>query len=174
MLLRRLLSRPRSLWLRIPVWIVALWLLFLVGRFGVDLVRPYRPKPVEEVAFLDHAETRRIGPVRVTTSALGPSESRAVFGVELALYGIQPVWLEVVNGDTVPLFYLQVGTDPEWFSPFEAYWLSRFRAPREANQRLEDRFYQLQFSNPVLPGQTNAGFIYTRLDEGVKTLDLDL
>ncbi len=172
--LRRLLSRPRSLWLRIPVWIVALWLLLFVGRFCVDLVWPYRPKPPEEVAFLAHAETQRTGPVRVTTSALGPNESRAVFGVELALYGIQPVWLEVENGDTLPLFYLQAGTDPEWFSPYEAYWLSRFRAPRDANRRLEDRFYQLQFRNPVFPGQTHAGFIYTRLDEGVKALDLDL
>jgi len=145
-----------------------------VGRFLVDLIRPYRPRAVEDVPFLEHAETQRIGPVRVTTAALGPNESRAVFGVELALYGIQPVWLEVENGDTLPLYYLQAGTDPEWFSPYEAYWLSRFRAPRDANRRLEDRFYQLQFQNPVVPGLTSAGFVYTRLDEGVKALDLDL
>jgi len=171
--LKRLLGWPRSLWLRIPMWIVAVWLLFSVGRFAVDLVRPYRPKPIEDVAFLDHAKTQRIGPVRVTTSALGPNESRAVFGTELALNGIQPVWLEVENNDTLPLFYLRAGTDPEWFSPYEAYWLSRFRAPRGANRRMEDRFYRLQFVNPVLPGQTQSGFIYTRLDEGVKPLDLD-
>jgi len=172
--IKSLLSRPRSLWLRIPVWIVALWVLLFVGRFFIDLVWPYRPKPLDEVAFLDHAETQTIGPVRVTAAALGPNESQAVFGVALALYGIQPVWLEVENGDTMPLFYLQAGTDPEWFSPYEAYWLSRFRAPRDANRRLEDRFYHLQFRNPVFPGQTHAGFIYTRLDEGVKALDLDL
>ena len=172
--LRRLLGRPRALWLRIPLWIVVLGTVLFVGRFCLDLVWPYRPKPLEEVAFLGHAETQQIGPVRVTASALGPKESKAVFGVELALYGIQPVWLEVANGDTLPLFYLQAGTDPEWFSPYESYWLSRFKAPRGANRSLEDRFYELQFRNPVLPGQTHAGFIYTRLDEGVKALDLDL
>jgi len=172
--LKRLLGWPRSLWLRIPLWIVAVWLLLFVGRFALDLVRPYRPKPLEAVAFLDHAETQRIGPVRVTASALGPNESRAVFGTELALSGIQPVWLEVENNDTLPLFYLRAGTDPEWFSPYEAYWLSRFHAPRGANRRMEDRFYRLQFENPVPPGQTNSGFVYTRLDEGVKALDLDL
>jgi len=172
--LKRLLGCPHSLWLRIPVWIVAVTLALFVGRFSVDLVRPYHPRSVEQVPFLNHAETQRIGPVRVTTAVLGPNESRAIFGVELALYGIQPVWLEVENGDTLPLFYLRAGTDPEWFSPYEAFWLTRFKAPRGANRRLEDRFYELQFENPVAPGQTHAGFIYTRLDEGVKALDLDL
>ncbi len=174
MSLKKLLSRPRSLWLRIPMWLVATWLLLTAGRFLLDLVRPYNPKPVDEVGFLDHAQTKRIGAVRVTTAALSTMESRAVFGTELALYGIQPVWLEVENGDSVPLFYLQAGTDPESFSPYESYWLSRLKAPREANQRLQDIFYGLYFENPVFPGETHSGFIYTRLDEGVKALDLDL
>jgi len=172
--LRDLITRPRSLWLRIPIWIAAAWLLLLLGRFVVDLVWPYRPKPVAEVGFLDRVQTQRIGPVRVSTAALSPAESRDVFGVELALHGIQPVWLDVRNGDTVPLFYLRAGTDPEWFSPYEAYWVSRFRAPRGANRRLAERLYEFQFQNPVLPGQTSAGFVFTRLDEGLKTLDLDL
>jgi len=173
MSLKQLLSRPRSLWLRIPIWLVAIWLLLTAGRFLIDLVRPYNPKPVDEVGFLDHAQTKSIGPVRVTTAALSPVESRAVFGTELSLYGIQPVWLEVENGDSMPLFYLQAGTDPESFSPYESYWLSRLKAPREANRRLRDRFYELYFDNPVFPGRTHSGFIYTRLDEGVKALDLD-
>ena len=171
---RRLLRHPQSLWLRVPLWVVALLVLLWMGRLAVDLVWPYRPRPIAEVAFLDHAETRQIGPVRVTASALGPRESRAIFGVELALYGIQPVWLEVENSGTVPLFYLQAGTDPEWFSPYEAFWLTRFKAPRGANRRLQDRFYELQFLNPIDPGQTRAGFIYTRHEEGVKALDLDI
>ncbi|UCG88154.1 MAG: LssY C-terminal domain-containing protein [Gemmatimonadota bacterium] len=174
MALKKLLSRPRSLWLRLPIWIVAVWLLLTTGRFLIDLVRPYQPEAVDDVAFLTHAQTQRIGPVRVTAAALSPTESRAVFGTELALNGIQPVWLAVENGDSVPLFYLQAGTDPEWFSPYEAYWLSRLRAPRKANQLMESRFYELHFENPVFPGQTHSGFIYTRLDEGVKALDLDL
>jgi len=149
-------------------------MLFWVGRFAVDLVWPYRPRPITEVAFLDHAATQRVGPVRVTVSALSPSESKAVFGVEMALYGVQPVWLDIENGDTVPLFYLRAGTDPEWFSTYETYWLNRFRAPRAANRRMEDRFYQLQFENPIMPGGRNTGFVFTRLDEGVKALDLDV
>jgi hypothetical protein len=126
---RKVFQRPRSLWLRIPIWVVAVALLLTVGRFLVDLVRPYDPEPVGEVAFLDHAQTKTIGPVRVTASALSPQESYAVFGAPLALDGIQPIWLEVENGDTLPLFYLRAGTDPEWFSPYEGYWPNRLKAP---------------------------------------------
>jgi len=174
MKLKMLVTRPRSLWLRIPLWIVAVWLFIVVARFVVDLVRPYHPKSLAEVPFLDHAESRTSGPVRVTAAALAPDESNAIFGVPLALEGIQPVWLEVQNEDTVPLFYLRAGTDPAWFSPYEAYWLNRLRAPRRANRRMRERFYELTFSNPVPPGETRSGFVFTRLDEGVKVLDLDL
>jgi hypothetical protein len=174
MRLKQLFKRPRSLWLRIPIWVIAAWLLLLAGRFVIDLVRPYDPEPLDAVAFRDHAQTMTIGPVRVSVAALSPQESRALFGVDLALDGIQPVWLEVENGDTLPLFYLRAGTDPEWFSPYEVYWVNRLRAPRSANREMEGRFYQLHFQNPVLPGQTHSGFIFTRLDEGVKALDLDL
>jgi hypothetical protein len=174
MRLTTVLAHPKSLWLRIPLWVVVASVLIAGGRFVFDLVIPYRPKPLAEVAFLDHAVSDTIGPVRVTVSALSPQESHAVFGVPMALQGIQPVWLEVVNGDSVPLLYMRAGTDPEWFSPFEVYWLSRFRAPRAANRRLLSRLYELLFTNPVRPGGTEAGFVFTRLDEGVKSIDLDL
>jgi hypothetical protein len=112
--------------------------------------------------------------VRVTVSALSHAESRAIFGVPLGLRGIQPVWIEVGNGESRPLYYLRAGTDPMWFSPYEAFWLTRFRAPRRANQALADRFYELEFQNPVPPGETRSGFVYTRLDESSKAIDLDL
>jgi hypothetical protein len=172
--LKILLARPKSLWLRIPLWIVVAVALTLVGRVGVDFVVPYRPKPIDLVPFMDHAVSDTIGPVRVTVAALSPQESRAVFGVHMALQGIQPVWVRVENGDTLPLFYLRAGTDPEWFSPFEVYWLNRFWAPRAANHRLRNRLYQHLFTNPVPAGERKEGFVFTRLDEGVKSIDLDL
>jgi hypothetical protein len=59
-------------------------------------------------------------------------------------------------------------------SAYEAYYLNRFRAMRKANKLLEEKFHSLQFQNPIMPGQTNSGFIYTRLDEGTKAVDIDL
>jgi len=165
---------PKRLWLRIPFWILVVALIWKTGRFTYDLLVPWRPAPIAEVPFLDHAKTQTSGKTRVTASALGPVESYQVFGVPLALEGIQPVWLEIANGEDVPVWYLRAGTDNAWYSPYETYYLNRFRPPRKANKLMEERFYRLHFRNPVMPGQTNSGFIYTRLDEGSKAVDIDL
>ena len=103
MRLSRLLSWPRRRWLRFPLWIVALVVIWSVGRFAVNLVLPYNPTPITEVPFLEHARTKTSGKTRVTVSALGAEESYEVFGAPLALQGIQPVWVEIENGETVPL-----------------------------------------------------------------------
>ena len=39
---------------------------------------------------------------------------------------------------------------------------------------MEELFYRLHFQNPIMAGKTNSGFVYTRLDEGTKTVDIDL
>jgi hypothetical protein len=170
----RVFHWPKRLWLRFPFWILMLAVLWKAGQFVFGLVIPWKPVPVAEVPFLDHAKTQVLGKIRVTASALGPHESYEVFGVPLALNGIQPVWIEVVNGGDVPLWYLRAGTDNAWYSPYEVYYINRFHAPRKANQQMMERFYELQFQNPVMPGQTNSGFVYTRLDEGTKPVDIDL
>jgi hypothetical protein len=170
----RLPRWPRRLWLRIPFWILVAVLAWKAGDFVLNLLLPYRPQPVAEVPFLDHAKTQTSGRIRVTTSALGPQESYQVFGGRLSLEGIQPVWIEVVNNEDVPVWYLRAGTDYAWYSPYEAYWLNRFRAPRKANEEMEQRFYDLHFRNPIMPGQARSGFVVTRLDEGTKAIDVDL
>lgn len=170
----RLLRWPKRLWLRIPLWILVLAVACLAARFTFYCVVPWNPSPVAEVPFLDHAKTETSGNVQVTVSALGPQEGHGVFGVPLAVRGIQPVWVEVVNGESVPLWYLRAGTDNAWYSPYEAYHMNRLRAPRKANREMEALFYRLHFSNPVMPGQTNSGFVFTRIDEGTKAVDIDL
>ena len=165
---------PESLWLRIPFWILALSLLWKAGRFAHDLFIPWRPSSIADVPFLEHARTQVSGEIKVTAAALGPLESYQIFGVPVALKGIQPVWVEITNGEAVPVFYLRAGTDNAWYSPYEAYYLNRFRATRRANKRMEEKFYGLHFRNPIMPGQTNSGFIYTQLDEGTKAVDIDV
>jgi hypothetical protein len=169
-----LLKRPKRFWLRTPFWIPVVALAWQAGRSMYNLFVPWRPLAIAEVPFLDHAETQVSGEIRVSAAALGPVESYQVFGVPLALKGIQPVWLEIASGEKVPVWYLRAGTDNAWYSPYETYYLNRFRAPRKANKLMQERFYQLHFRNPIMPGQTNSGFIFTQLDEGTKALDIDL
>lgn len=169
-----LLNWPETLWLRIPFWILALALLWKAVRFVHDLFVPWRPSSIADVPFLDHARAQASDKIKVTAAALGPVESYQVFGRPTALKGIQPVWLEITNGEDVPVWYLRAGTDNAWYSPYEAYYLNRFRATRKTNKLMEEKFYNLHFQNPIMPGQTNSGFIYTQLDEGTKAVDIDL
>jgi hypothetical protein len=170
----RLVSWPKRLWLRIPFWLLVSVLIWASGRFIYNLFYIWRPSPIEDVPFLDHALTQVSSQVTVTAAALGPVESYQVFGVPLALRGVQPVWLEITNQEAVPVWYLRAGTDNAWYSPYEAFYINRFRAPRRANKQMEELFYRFHFQNPIMPGKRNTGFVYTRLDEGTKAVDIDV
>jgi LssY C-terminus len=165
---------PTRLWLRIPLWILVLVLIMALGRFVYNLLLPWRPLPIKDSHFFEHALTHVSSKITVTAAALGPIESYQVFGVPLALRGVQPVWLEITNNEAVPVWYLRAGTDNAWYSPYEAFYVNRFRAPRRANRMMEELFYRLHFQNPIMPGKTNAGFVYTRLDEDTKAADIDV
>ena len=74
----RVFRWPQRLWLRFPFWILMLAVLWKTGQFVFGLVIPWKPVPVAEVPFLDHAKTQVLGKIRVTASALGPHESYEV------------------------------------------------------------------------------------------------
>jgi hypothetical protein len=57
----------------------------------------YHPRPAHRPPFLPRVQTETQGPVRVSVAALGATESREHFGIDLAARGIQPVWLEIDN-----------------------------------------------------------------------------
>ena len=65
-------------------------------------------------------ETASDGPITVSVSALSSVESVEVYGRPLAVYGIQPVWIEVENRDSKPYWFLPQGLDPNYFPYWEA------------------------------------------------------
>lgn len=121
--------------------------------------------------FKSRAVVRSDGVVRVTTSALSVVESFAVYGVPLAVRGIQPVWIEVTNGGDEALWLLSPGMDPNFFPASEA---AEAFASLSYSDDLEQRFTSLAFLNPVPAGGTVSGFVLTNLDEGVKMVHVDL
>ena len=86
----------------------------------------FRPQPLEVVGFRERAATREDGQVRVTAAVPSAAESAALFGVDVATQGIQPVWLRIENHDDVDYFFLPISLDPHYFSSQEAAWQSRF------------------------------------------------
>jgi len=124
--------------------------------------------------YLERAQSKALGEVTVSASALSAEESAAVYGVPLAGKLIQPVWVEVENRDDVPYWLMFPGLDPHFYPPSEAAeGLARSAGGRRLEE-LDRRFRELAFKNPVPPGGKVSGFVLTNLHEGVKLLQVDL
>jgi hypothetical protein len=126
------------------------------------------------LTYKSRALTRTEGGLRVSASVLSADESAAVYGVPLAKKGIQPVWIEVQNDETVSYFLMSPGLDPNFFPASEAAEAFDGNNPPGGKDEIDRRFRGLAFRNPVLPGQTVSGYVLTNLSEGAKLVQLDL
>jgi hypothetical protein len=152
------------------------FLLIAVGfvLFILGCASSFNPPSMGDVAFQKRAQTQEVGEVRVTAAVLSAEECLANFGVNLYRRNIQPVWLEIQNNADEAVRFLPTGLDPEYFTPFESSVLSRF-AIREADHEKMDRFFLKRgMGNHVEPGATISGFVYSNLDEGTKTFNVDV
>jgi len=180
-------------------WLVTLLVLHLLVLPGC--VR-YRPRPLDDAAFWGRVEMQEQDGIRVRAAALGPRESRELFGVNLAEHGIQPVWLEIENGSNQPYLFLRQSVDTGYFAPREAAYRSRFSPTKRfvgygllgvflwpllvvapvqavsaayANNRMENLFVERGIGNAIIePEQRHSGFVFTGLDAGTKRVDVTL
>jgi len=153
----------RSLW-------PSAWLAITLTTQGCTT---FAPRPMDEVPFKERAETQVQGGLSVTVAVPTIKEAKAIYGVDLALRGIQPVWIEVKNDEPVLHWFLPSGLDPQYFSPAEvAYAFGS--STSGANNTMDEHFQRLQFRNPIRPNSTVSGFVLVHLDEGYKAVDVDL
>ena len=108
----------RNKWLTLTVIGCTLILLGCASSFN--------PLSIEDAAFQERAQTQEENGVTVTAAVLSADECMARFGVNLYRRNIQPVWLEIQNKDNESVWFLPVGLDPEYFTPLESSFLSRF------------------------------------------------
>jgi hypothetical protein len=144
----------------------------LLGGLWVlqSLVRPLRfePDPGAAAEFERRAQMQEASGIKVKATALDASESRRFFGENLAKYDIQPVWLSLENETDDPRIYLQIATDPDYYSPYEVSY--RFHGPFSyaANRARDDFFLKHEISTILPPHSRIEGFTYGVLDAGVK------
>ncbi|MBV8358952.1 MAG: hypothetical protein JO189_13605, partial [Deltaproteobacteria bacterium] len=161
----------------------------------------YSPRP-EERPFLERAQSRCESEVEIRVAVPSDRENERIFGVRLARHSLQAVWLEVLNGSGEPLWLDRVQFDPDYYTPLEAAHLARFAmgtrlvafgvlgwlflpllalvplklvSAHAANRRMNELFRVLGFPTRVIaPGGQASGFLFTRLDEGRKQVDVRL
>ena len=161
----------------------------------------YLPCP-EERSFLERAQYLREGEVETRLAVPSEQESERVFGVRLARYSLQAVWLELVNGGSEPLWLDRVQLDPDYYTPLETAYFAHFAmrtrlvafgvlgwlflpllplvplkllSVRAANRHMNELFRAAGFPTGVIaPGKKVSGFLFTPLDEGVKRVNVRL
>lgn len=112
--------------------------------------------------------------VRVAAAVLSAKESLGMLGARVQEGDIQPVWIEVQNNTSQPLWLLRTGTDPDYFSPLEVAWSLHAPLGFSANARIDHHFQALAFRNPVMPGATRSGLVYSNPQPRTKLLNIDL
>ncbi|SAK93707.1 hypothetical protein AWB79_06992 [Caballeronia hypogeia] len=112
--------------------------------------------------------------VRVSATVLGSEDSKRMYGADVNATGVQPIWVEVQNGTSQALWLLRSGTDPDYFSPHEVTWSMHTLLGRATNTSMDDYFSNLGFSNPIPPGETRSGILFTNPAQGLKLVNIDL
>jgi hypothetical protein len=140
----------------------------------IGCASPFDPKPVEEVPFLKRAQTQEEGGVKVTAAVLTSEECVAKFNTNLYRRNIQPVWLEIENGNSEPMWFLPLGMDTAYFTPLESAYLGRFAIRKADHGEMDRYFFQRGMSQYIEPGEKISGFVYTNLDEGTKAFNVDV
>jgi LssY C-terminus len=132
------------------------------------------PAHVGSTALRDRAIVAARRDVRVDAAVLSAADYRRMFGVRLDAVRVQPIWIEIQNGTSKPLWLLRSGMDPDYYSPFEVAWRLHTLFDSGTNARIDQYFDKMAFKNPILPGETHEGILFTNPSRRTKLLNVDL
>ena len=135
------------------------------------------PPGVDDAALRARATTETAttrDDVRVSALVMGAETSRRMFGADIEKANVQPIWIEVENRSSQPLWLLRSGTDPDYFSPLEVAWSMHRALAGATNARIDRTLQDAAFENPIPPGATHAGVIFINPQHGTTLVNIDL
>jgi outer membrane murein-binding lipoprotein Lpp len=132
------------------------------------------PAEFDTTELRARAKSETIEGVRLNAAVLSSVDSKAMFGVDVNKSDVQPVWIEIENMTDQFLWLLRAGADPDLFSPLEVAWSFHRKFAGETNARLDEHFDNLVFQNPVPPGTTRSGILYTNPHRKTRLLSIDI
>jgi hypothetical protein len=133
------------------------------------------PEPIYQGTYLDRAEMQQKGEIRVTAAVPSADESKQIFGKPLYKRGIQPVWLKIENLSDEAVSFLPVGLDPAYFTATEAATIDLDASKLQPGDSLINaRFFEAGLPLSVPPGEVQSGFVFSELDEGTKSFNVDI
>lgn len=132
------------------------------------------PTDIDYSEIRARAITATVQKVRLRAAVLSTNDSQRIFGANINETGVQPVWIEVKNPTSQTLWLMQAGTDPDYFSPLEVAWSFHTAFSGKSNARMDEYFDARGFKNPIGPGATQAGIIFTNPHQKTRLLNVDL
>lgn len=159
--------------LRPPLLLVIIALALLLAGCASTSAPVYQ---VPEGDWKARMQTQESNGIVVSTAVPSAKETQAIFGKPLYKKGIQPVWLEISNQRPELVTFLPVGLDPQYFTPLEVANADLKSTKNTGAASLIDQFFLGQSIGAlsVEPGTSRSGFIFSRLDEGTKSFNVDV
>jgi len=113
------------------------------------------------------------GAIRVSTAVPSAQETRKIFSAKLYRRNIQPVWVQVENLGDQLLYLTPMGMDRAYYTVRETARLSKDKnsTGSAVNEHYESRG-MTQFE--LAPYSIHSGYIFTRVDEGTKSFNVDV
>ena len=127
---------------------------------------------VQVTAPSDRLYAQDDGDLTVTTSVPSAKETKRVFGYDLYAKNIQPVWVQVENRGEESLYLTPMGLDSDYFTAREA--ANRSRASDEQSHHAPKLEKHAMTRLVVAPGSIQSGYIFSRVDEGTKSFNVDV
>lgn len=132
------------------------------------------PAEVNDSALRTRAVSETLKGVTLSATVLSAADSQQLLGTDINASGVQPIWIEVRNDSSQTLWLLRSGTDPSYFSPLEVAWPLHTRFARKSNTGIDDYFNALSFDNPIKPGTTRSGILFTNPHRNTYVFNVDL
>jgi hypothetical protein len=90
----------------------------------------YNPNPDPNASFIQRAQIKESGRLRVSVGVPTRAEAKAYLGVDVERHKIQPIWVRVENSEDDEFVLLPLSADPDYFSPAEAAWKNHKEEPQ--------------------------------------------
>lgn len=120
----------------------------------------------------DRLHTNSERDLRITTAVPSADETREIFGRNLYIRNVQPVWVQVENLGEVPVYLTPMGLDPAYYTAREVATRSRDSdSEKPENETYESRGFERLM---VPPRTTVSGYVFSRVDEGTKSFNIDV
>lgn len=148
--------------------IVQVFIAVLCLVCGAQLIAQVAP---DQPSFMERAQTQSEGDVSVTVAVPSAIETRDYFDLSLYRRNVQPVWVDVTNNRESPVQFLPLGLDSWYFTPIESAALGTGKMARANRVK---QFDSEGMTMHIDPGERRSGFIFTRLDQGTKSFNVDL